>query len=381
MHLFISAGEPSGDLHGGNLVRALIYRDPAIRVTALGGERMAAAGAKILFPLAHHAVMGFVRVLKHLRTFFRAARMAQQSWVADRPDAVVIIDCSGFNLPLAKRAHAAGIPVYYFMPPQVWAWRSHRVEKIRRWCSGVLTVLPFEEEWYRTRGVATHYVGHPYFDELAAQRPDLALVAAEQAAGGPIVGLLPGSREQEVSSNLPLLTGAASRVSAARPDVRFRVAAFNERQAEACRAAFAPTGLPVEVLVGRTPEVIAMATACVAVSGSVGLELMTRHVPTVVVYRIGRWSMMLMRRLVKVRFISLVNLLAGEEIFPEHPTYSADPTPIAVPLLHWLNDEAARASVVDRLRALTQREARPGACDRAAAFLLDAATGHARAAA
>ena len=381
MHLFLSAGEPSGDLHGANLIRALQRHDPTVRVTGLGGPKMSAAGANVIYPLARHAILAFVGVIRHLRTFFRAARMAQDNWAADRPDAVVLIDCSGFNLPLAKRAHAAGIPVYYFIPPQVWAWRSHRVEKIRRWCSGVLTVLPFEEEWYRARGVGTHYVGHPYFDELAAQEPDAVLVAAERAAGGPIVGLLPGSRDQEVSLNLPLLTGAAARVSAVRPDVRFRVAAFNEPQAEACRAAFAGMGLPVEILVGRTPEVIAMSTACVAVSGSVGLELMNRHVPTVVVYRIGRWRLLLLRKLVKIRFMSLVNLLAGEEVYPEYPTHSTDASPVAEPLLRWLNDATARAAVVERLRALTAREARPGACDRAAALLLEAATARARTAA
>jgi len=381
MHLFLSAGEPSGDLHGANLVRALLRRDPSVRVTGLGGPKMTAAGVNVLFPLAKHAVMGFVRVLKHLRTFFRAARLAQDSWAADRPDAVVVIDCAGFNLPLAKRAHAAGIPVYYLMPPQVWAWRSHRVKKMRRFCAGVLTALPFEEKWYRDRGVATHFVGHPYFDELAAQQPDAALVATERAAGGPIVGLLPGSRDQEVTANLPLLVGAARRVAAERPDVRFRVAAFNDRQADVCREAFAGLNLPVEVMVGRTPEVIAMATACVAVSGSVGLELMGRHVPTVVVYRMGRWTLKLVRMLVKVPYMSLVNLLAGEELFPEHATHSDDPGPVAAPILRWLNDDSARTAVVERLRALTEQEARPGACDRAAAYLLDAAPGRARTAA
>ncbi|QDU21406.1 lipid-A-disaccharide synthase [Urbifossiella limnaea] len=380
MHLFLSAGEPSGDLHGANLVRALARHNPAVRVTGLGGPRMAAAGATVLYPLAKHAVMGFVRVLKHLRTFFRAARLAQRSWAADRPDAVVIIDCSGFNLPLAKRAHAAGIPVYYFMPPQVWAWRSGRVEKIRRWCAGVLTVLPFEDEWYRSRGVATHFVGHPYFDELAAQQPDAAYVAAERSGVGPIVGLLPGSRDQEVTANLRLLVGTARRVAAERPDARFRVAAFNDRHADVCRAAFAGLSLPVEVLVGRTPEVISMATACVAVSGSVSLELMARHVPSVVVYRMGRWTRKLVLKLVKVRWMSLVNLLAGEELYPENATDSDDPTPVAAPVLRWLNDEAARSEVVGRLRELTSREARPGACDRAAAYLLAAAGGRAAAA-
>jgi lipid-A-disaccharide synthase len=373
MHLFLSAGEPSGDLHGANLVRALTARDPSVRVTGFGGPGMKAAGADLLYPLTELAVMGFVRVLKSLRTFFRLARQAQDNWAADRPDKVVLIDYPGFNFALAKRAHAAGIPVYYFVPPQIWAWRTHRVEKVRRWCAGVLTALPFEDEWYRSRGVATHYVGHPYFDELAAQRPDAAFVEAERAAGGPVVGLLPGSRDQEVTANLPLLVGVARRVGSHRSDVRFRVAAFNDRQAAACRAAFGGTGLPVEVLVGRTPEVIALATACVAVSGSVGLELMGRHVPTVVVYRMNRLMLRLVQKLVKVPYMSLVNLLAGEELFPEFATHTDDPGPVADPVLHWLNDPTARAATVARLRDLTARVAVPGACDRAADFLLGAA--------
>lgn len=380
MHLFLSAGEPSGDLHGANLVRALKARDPSARVTGFGGPRMEDAGAKLLYPLTSLAVMGFVRILKHLRTFFRLARQAQDSWAADKPDAVVLIDYPGFNFALAKRAHAAGIPVYYFVPPQIWAWRTHRVKKVRRWCAGVLTALPFEDEWYRSRGVATHFVGHPYFDELAAQRPDAEFVAAERA-GGPVVALLPGSRDQEVAANLPLMVGAAGVVAAARPDVRFRVAAFHERQAVVCRAAFAGKNLPVEVLVGRTPEVIAVATACVAVSGSVGLELMGRHVPTVVVYRMSRLMLRLVRGLVKVPYMSLVNLLAGMELFPEHATHTDDPAPVADPILRWLNDPAARDEVVAQLRALTAREARPGACDRAAQFLFDATPPTARRAA
>lgn len=379
MHLFLCAGEPSGDLHGANLVCALKAHNPSVRVTGFGGPKMRAAGAELLFDLTSLAVMGFVRVLKHLRTFFRLARQAQDHWAADRPDAVVLIDYPGFNFALAKRAHAAGIPVYYFVPPQIWAWRTGRVKKVRRWFDGVLTALPFEDEWYRSHGVATHYVGHPYFDELAAQRPDAAFVAAERAAGGPVVGLLPGSRDQEVTANLPLLVGAAARVAAERPDVRFRVAAFNDAQAAVCRAAFAGADLPAEVLVGRTPEVIALATACVAVSGSVGLELMSRHVPTVVVYRMNQLMYRIVRRLLRVPFVSLVNLLARAELYPEYKTWTDDPRPITTHLLRWLNDPAARDAVVGRLRELTAREARPGACDRAAAFLLAAAAARAEA--
>ncbi|HEX4611968.1 MAG TPA: lipid-A-disaccharide synthase [Urbifossiella sp.] len=373
MHLFICAGEPSGDLHGANLIRALKARHPSVRVTCFGGPKMAAAGAEVLYPLTSLALMGFVRILRHIPEFFRIARRAQDHWAAERPDAVVLIDYPSFNFALAKRAHAAGIPVYYFVPPQIWAWRSGRVKKVRRWFSAVLTALPFEDEWYRSRGVVTHYVGHPYFDELAAQRPNQAFIAAERSGSGPIVALLPGSRDQEVTSNLPLLVGTAERVAAARPDARFRVAAFNDRQAEECRAAFAGKELAVEVLVDRTPEVIAVATACVAVSGSVGLELMGRHVPTVVIYRMNRVTMKLVQWLVKVPFMSLVNLLAKDELYPEYVTRTDDPAPVVAPLLRWLDDPAARDRVVDRLRELTARVARPGACDRSAAFLLNAA--------
>jgi lipid-A-disaccharide synthase len=380
MHLFLSAGEPSGDLHAANLARALRSRHPDIRITGFGGPKLAAAGAELLFPLSTLAVMGIVRVLKNLRTFFRLARQAQDHWAAERPDAVVLIDYPGFNFALAKRAHAAGIPVYYFVPPQIWAWRTHRVEKIRRWCAGVLTALPFEDDWYRKHRVATHYVGHPYFDELASQHPDAEFIATERARGGVVIGLLPGSRDQEVSANLPLLVGAAARVATARPDVRFQVAAFSAAQAEVCRAAFAERNVPVEIHVGRTPEVIALATACVAVSGSVGLELMGRHVPTVVIYRMTPTMYRIVKKMLKVPYVSLVNLLAGAEIFPEYKTPTSDPRPIVKHLLHWLTDPAALAAVVGRLHDLTAREARPGACDRAAAFLLDATATRRRAA-
>ena len=132
MHLFLSAGEPSGDLHGANLIRAVRARDPAARVSGFGGRRMLAARADLLFPLTDLAVMGLVRVLANLRTFFRLGRQAEAFFHTDRPDAVVLIDYPGFNFALAKRAHAAGIPVYYFVPPQIWAWRSGRVRKVRR---------------------------------------------------------------------------------------------------------------------------------------------------------------------------------------------------------------------------------------------------------
>jgi lipid-A-disaccharide synthase len=376
MKLFLSAGEPSGDLHGANLIRALHARQPDTRILGFGGPKMAAAGAELLYPLTDLAVMGVRRVIRHIPTFFRLADDADRCFRTQLPDAVVLIDYPGFNFHLGKRAHALGIPVYYFVPPQLWAWRRGRVRQVRRWCAGVLSALPFEDDWFRARGVPTHYVGHPYFDELARQQPDATFLSAERRKGGRIVALLPGSRNQEVAANFAMMLAAAAKVREAVPDVRFLVAAFTERHAAAIRPAVAASGLPVQIHVGRTPEIIELADACVAVSGSVSLELMFRARPTVIVYRMGPVALWLARRLVKLPYFTLVNLLAGEELFPEIATARDESEQIAGHVLGWLTDPIRHAETVARIAALRDRVAVPGACDRAAAFLMEAGAVH-----
>ncbi len=370
MKLFFSVGEPSGDLHGANLIRALRSRPTDTQIIGFGGPKMAAAGAELLFPLTELAVMGLKRIVQHLPTYFRLADMAAWSFRTQRPDAVVLIDYPGFNFHVAKRARAAGIPVYWFVPPQIWAWRRDRVRKVRKLCTTVLTALPFEDDWYRSRKVKTHYIGHPYFDELARQQLDPEFLVEQRGKGGAVVGLLPGSRNQEVTSNFATMLTAAAKVRAARPDVRFLVASFNERQAITARAAVAASGLPAEVHVGRTPEIIELAEACISVSGSVSLELMHRAKPTVIVYRISRLMRWLARRFVGLPYYTLVNLLAKEGLFPEFVTPDDESDGIAAHVIDWLNDPAARAAAAARIAALRDRVAVPGACDRAAEFLL-----------
>ena len=370
MRIFFSAGEPSGDLHGSNLIQTLRSLDPATQIIGFGGPRMQAAGAELLYPLTDLAVMGLRRVVGKLPTFFRLGADAERAFRVARPDAVVLIDYPGFNFALGRRAHAAGIPVYYFVPPQLWAWRSGRVRDLRKWCSGVLSALPFEHDWFRARGVPTHYVGHPYFDELATQRPDADFVTRVRAGSRPVVALLPGSRDQEVAGNAGMMLAAAARLKDARPETRFLVAAFNARHAGVVRDLANATGVPVEVHVGRTPEVIDAADACVAVSGSVSLELLYRLKPTVVVYRMKPLSLWLARRLVKTKYFTLVNLLAGEELFPEIATSRDESAEIARRVEGWLANPTERESLVSRIRELRDRVAVPGACARVAAFLL-----------
>jgi lipid-A-disaccharide synthase len=378
MKLFFSAGEPSGDLHGANLIQAIRNRKPNAQIIGFGGPKMASAGAELLFPLTELALMGLVGVrgiIRHVPTLFRLMDDAERCLRRERPDAVVLIDYPGFNFVLAGRAKALGIPVYYFVPPQLWAWRRGRVRKVRKWCAGVLSALPFEDDWYRSHRVPTHYVGHPYFDELVQQKLNPAFIAEQRAKSGRIVGLLPGSRNGEITANFTMMLAAAVKVHAKRSDTRFLVAAFSEAHAAAVRDIISASNdgnLPIEVCQGVTPEIIELAEACIAVSGSVSLEIMFRAKPAVIVYRLKPFSMWLARRLIKLPSFTLVNLLAGERLFPEIATSRDESDSISTQVLEWLNDPGSRSILVARLQALRARVAVPGACERAAAFLMSA---------
>jgi lipid-A-disaccharide synthase len=371
MRIFISAGEPSGDLHGSNLVRALQERQPGVECIGFGGERMEAAGCRLLYPLTRLAVMWFLRVLANAPTFLKLLSQADRYFRHHRPDAVVLIDYPGFNWWIARRAHFHGIPVFYFVPPQLWAWAGWRVKKMQRWVDRVLCSLPFEPEWYRQRGVDAEYVGHPYYDELIHQQFDSEFVGQQRAKPGEIIGILPGSRNQELTNNLSTLIRAAGRVHAARPDVRFLVACFTAAQRDRVAEKIRDKSLPMEVHVGRTPEIIQLSRMCMAVSGSVGLELLYQGKPTVVLYRISPLDMRICRLFKTAPYISLVNLLAGEEVFPEFLTDKCESQAMSSHFLHWLEDESAYSATVGKLEALRARVAQPGACERAAAVVLD----------
>jgi lipid-A-disaccharide synthase len=370
MRIFISAGEPSGDLHGANLVRALRRQHAGAEFVGFGGERMQAAGCQLLYPLCRLAVMWFLRVLAHAPTFLDLLSRADRYFRHHRPDAVVLIDYPGFNWWIARRARFHGIPVFYFVPPQLWAWAGWRVEKMRRFVDHVLCSLPFEQDWYVQRGVTAHYVGHPYFDELPAQQLDEEFLEL-QSRGGLVVALLPGSRNQEVTRNLPMLVESAARIHRARPDVRFLVANYKESQRQTTAAYLRGRGLPVETHVERTPEIIRLARACVAVSGSVGMELLYHGTPSVVVYKVSPFDLWVCGKLKTAPYISLVNLLAEKELFPEFLTDHCRAEEIAGHVLGWLNDEGRYAALRDELAAMRRRVAQPGACERTAGYILE----------
>lgn len=388
MTIFFSVGEPSGDLHGANLIHALRARRPDVQCVGYGGPVMAAAGCELHEDLTVLAVMWFLRALLNLHKFLALAGRADRYFRHHRPDAVVLIDYPGFNWWIARRAKAHGIPVFYYAPPQIWSWASWRVRKMRRFVDHVLCALPFEERWFRERGCNATFVGHPYFDEVQERKLDEAFLTKQREKVGRLVTILPGSRTQEVEQNLCWLLKAAAIIQARVPNVRFAVASFKPHQAEMARKLTVRGNLPIEVFLRRTPELIEAAECCLAVSGSVSLELLYHRKPTVIVYTVSRFAYFVQGFFRRIKYITLVNLLAFDDLFPKDltpydpaqpdahlvpfPEYLTceDPSePLARHLVEWLTDESKRQARIEQLSELRARVGHGGASRRAAEYI------------
>lgn len=389
MKIFFSVGEPSGDLHGANLIRELRKRRPDCEFVGYGGPRMAAAGCALHEDLTKLAVMWLLHALLNIHKFWALVGKADRYFRHNRPDAVVLIDYPGFNWWIARRAKAHGIPVFYYGVPQLWAWAGWRIKKMQRFVDYVLCKLPFEETWYRERGCNATFVGHPYFDQLRAEELDTQFIDALRSGGGPLVAILPGSRTQEVKSNLGYFLKAAQIISQRVPQVRFAIASFKPSQAEMAHKLLAGTSLPVEIHVGRTPEIIDAADCAMAVSGSVSLELLYHTKPTVILYYISRFAFFVQKFFRKVRYITLVNLLTATDLFPKHvATYDPnDPADanvlmpeyltcedksaqVAAHVIEWLTEPAKCEARVSQLAALKEQVGHGGASSRAADYML-----------
>ena len=377
MHIFFSAGEPSGDLHAAKLVSELKRQVPGLECSGFGGPLMESAGCRLLYRLTDLAVMGILPVIPLLAKFIRLVSQARRFFEAHRPDAVVLVDFPGFNWWIARRAKKLGIPVFYYLPPQLWAWAPWRVRRMRKFVDFVLSCLPFEVDWYRQRGVATRFVGHPFFDEVAQRRLDDAFMDEQSSASpaGPLVAVLPGSRNHEVAQNFPIQIRVMRRLQRRLPGVRFLVAAYKEPQCETCRrmlAARAPE-LPVSLCVGKTSEIIELADVALMVSGSVSLELLARTTPAVVVYRLDRALYWLSRILVTCRYFTLPNLIANRPVMPEFAPID-DPRPAIAAMteiLHrWLTDPDEYARQRAELADLRNAAGTTGATQNAAAAIL-----------
>ena len=297
---YLIAGEASGDLHGSNLIKAMTSMQPGAQFRGWGGEKMEAAGMHLIKHYRETAFMGFVEVIKHLPSILGFLKQAKNDILAWQPDAVILIDYPGFNLRMASWLHARGIDVHYYISPQVWAWKAARVHKLNKFAKEIICILPFEKDFYKKYGIDVHYVGHPLLDEI----PEHHMESPRTTLGK--ICLLPGSREQEIGKLLPDMIAAALEI---KPD-KISIAGVNHIDRKVYESLTQHvTEIPIEIKYGNTYELLSSSDTAIVASGTATLETALLGVPQVVVYRGNNISYRIAKKLVKLKYISLVNLI------------------------------------------------------------------------
>lgn len=370
--IFLLAGEASGDLHGALLARALRAARPDLEIHGVGGARMEEAGVRLLLRSEELAVVGFLEVAEHAGRVWRALRRTRRFLRQWRPQVFVPIDYPDFNFRLLPVAHGLGIPIAYYISPQVWAWRRGRIRTLRRFVRRMIVIFPFEEELYRREEIPVTWVGHPLIDRVSpAEAPEVERARAGLAPQGPAVALLPGSRRSEVRRMAPLLGRTARRVDADRSaggssPVRWLVGRAPGLSEELLQS----LGLPPSPKLSGV-EALRCADVGLVASGTVTLEAALLGRPVIVVYRMHPVSFALARRLVRVEHIAMANLLAGRRLVTELVQNAATPEALATELGRLLGDCAAREEIRRGLGAVRASLGPPGAPQRAARAVLE----------
>lgn len=373
--LLIVVGEASGDRHAARLVTALRAKaaesGDTVRVRGVAGPALEASGVERVVPMEALAVLGFSGVIARLPSIWKAYRRLLAEARAMKPAAALLVDSPGFNFRLGPELRRLGIPVFYYIAPQVWAWHAERARAMAAWVDRLAVVFPFEEPLFREAGVEARFVGHPLCEGLTPEI-DEASFRAELGLGpgDRLLGLLPGSRRQEIDQMLGPLVEAARRLMETRPDLRAVIpvapgldpAWVRRRMGELKR---------FHVVTDRTHAVQSWSTACAVASGTATLETALFGTPHAIVYRVGGINYAIARRVVKLENIGLPNIVAGERVSPELIQKDLTPERLAAVLSPWLDDPAAREAQRSRLAVVRERLGGPGASARTAAWLLE----------
>jgi len=372
-NVLISCGEPSGDLYAGALVDALRALDPGVMVRGLGGERLQAAGATLVGDYRGITVTGLVEALRVLPRSYALYRRLVNAARTERPDVFVAIDFPDFNFRVAGAMRRLGIPVVYYIPPQLWAWRSGRMRTLRALADRILVIFPFEPEIYREAGVPATFVGHPLVDLASASTSRQAFLSGLGLdPDRPTLALLPGSRPNEIRQILATVVEALPRIHAGVPGVQF-VLARAPRLADELFAPLAASTVRIAVVEREADDVLASADAVVTASGTATVQAAIHECPMVIVYRVAPLSYALGRRFVHVDTFGMVNLVAGRRVSPELIQDGFTAGAVADHAIHLLTDGAARARAVAALRDVKARLGGGGASQRAAEAVLDLA--------
>ena len=375
--VFIVAGEASGDLHGAGLVREMKKLDPTLTFSGVGGKRMEAEGVRLVARSAEMAVVGITEVFTKIRfilgIFFRIRKILRE----EKPGLLVLIDYPDFNLRLAAVAKRAGVPVFYYISPQIWAWRKGRVKQIRRVVDRMAVILPFEKAFYAERDFHADFVGHPLLDVAKRSRSrEKALVDFGLLEKHPIVALLPGSREKEVKSLLPIMLGASVLLKENHPDAQFILPLAETVDAHMAEQILRVSPLSVKIISGQTYDAVGLADVALVTSGTATLETALLEIPMVIVYRISALTAAIGKRLIRLKHIGLVNIIADEAIVPELVQEKATSACLAREALKILADGDLRQAIHEGLTKMRHRLGERGASLRAARIALQVMEKH-----
>lgn len=361
--ILIVAGEASGDMHGAGLVRGLKKKRPDYRFFGIGGERMEHEGVELLHHVKDMSFLGFFEVVKHLPFIRRVLKDMVTLMEKKKPSLVILIDYPGFNLKLAKEVKKRGIPVIYYISPQVWAWRKKRVKKIAKRIDRVIVIFPFEEDLYKKEGVDVRFVGHPLCDTVMVnQSKEDFFNEIGMDYSKPTVGLLPGSREQEVRRLLPEMEKACNLLRGKIPDLQVIMGKAPMLSDEVYKQSLNENICPLR---DKTYEIMAHSDVVIVASGTATLETALLGTPMVIVYKMSPLSFLLGKSLVRLKHIGLVNIVAGENIVPELIQGKANGERIAEEALFLLTDKERIKKIKEKLREVSHKLGGKGATERA----------------
>ena len=377
MKYFLIAGEASGDIHASQLIRALKAHDDEARFEFLGGDLMAdAAGVEPVIHYRDMAFMGFIEVLKHLKSIMGFMKTAKQRIAADRPDALILVDYPSFNLKMAKYAHKRGIPVMYFISPKVWAWKEYRVKSIKKYVDRMFSILPFETAFYAKHDYKVNYVGNPTVKEIEEQH---SRFGSREEFGKknllderPIVALVPGSRRKEIRDNLPSMITAASR----HEGYQLVIAAAPNIDESLYREVMEPLGMQVKLVHHQSFELIHHARAALVTSGTATLETAILGTPQVACYRVNgsKWLFKFYRKLIKGKYVTLPNLIVDDAIISELLLHMCTPDMIDAHLTPLLTESAERQTMLEGYRRMQAILTTQDCTDNTAHLIIEALT-------
>jgi lipid-A-disaccharide synthase len=364
MRIALVAGEASGDILGAGLMRALKVRYPQVEFIGIGGPRMEAEGLRSYFPMERLSVMGLVEVLGRLPELLSRRKRLIRTLISERPDVFIGIDAPDFNLTLELRLRQAGIKTVHYVSPSVWAWRQKRVFKIRDACDLMLTLFPFEAQFYTEHQVPVRFVGHPLADDIPLQADrQAARLALQLPVDGGLVALMPGSRGGEVARLGALFLQAAEHLLMLRPDTRFVMPCASPQRRAQLEQMLAGHSLPLTLLDGQSHQALAACDAVLIASGTATLEALLYKRPMVVAYRVAPLTYRILKRLVKSPYISLPNLLAQRLLVPELIQDAATAEALAQTLAPLIADGQIQTQGFDQIHRTLRRDASAQAAD------------------